>query len=241
MNHETTELLREGLTERGIEWRSGLECVTWVGDWCFVEYDYGKLAATCEPVLTPEQAIAVTLGRPKAKSHPYGYERDTGCYDSTRCECGCINDISARYCNDCGGEIEVDESAEKECYDGYSKNTVFAKKHDDGSLEFCERRYVPEDAVTLGSELPYDELLRHLENDWHISASWDGLRKFWDIGLTEDGVKLRDATHGTLTAEQVSLYLKAMAYDLQTPNPFKTLDEKKAIIERYAGEIAELD
>ena len=241
------ERFRAVLNERGVEWRSGLEGVTFVGDWCFVEYDNGKLAATCEPVLTPEQAIAVTLGekprdrteewllkacnlatqdyvaqleqevnelkgkleaatlgsdasavrlaerlrgiademrsvgassmtphdllacyarevdkvadslmfaatlgRSKAKSHPYGYERDTGAYDATRCECGCINDISATYCNDCGGDIEIDESAEKEYYDGYSKHTVFAKKHDDGSLEFCERRYVPEDAVTLG-------------------------------------------------------------------------------------------
>ena len=61
-DNRTTGLLREGLAERGIEWRSGLEGVTFVGDWCFVEYDDGKLAATCEPVLTPEQAIAATLG-----------------------------------------------------------------------------------------------------------------------------------------------------------------------------------
>lgn len=115
-DNRTTELLREGLTERGIEWRSGLDGVTFVGDWCFVEYDNGKLAATCEPVLTPDQAIAATLG---------------------------------------------------------------------------------------SGEPSYDELIRCLENDWHISASWDGLRKFWCIELTEEGVKLRDATHGTLTAEQV--------------------------------------
>jgi predicted RNA-binding Zn-ribbon protein involved in translation (DUF1610 family) len=42
-------------------------------------------------------------------------------------------------------------------------------------------------------EPPYDELLRCLENDWNISASWDGLRKFWSIGLTEEGMRLRDA------------------------------------------------
>ena len=36
------------------------------------------------------------------------------------------------------------------------------------------------------------ELLCRLENDWHIHASWDGLRKFWCIELTEEGVKLRD-------------------------------------------------
>lgn len=48
-----------------------------------------------------------------------------------------------------------------------------------------------------------DMLLRCLNNDWHISASWDGLRKFWCIELTEEGVKLRDEAHGTLTAEHV--------------------------------------
>lgn len=47
------------------------------------------------------------------------------------------------------------------------------------------------------------ELLRCLENDWHIHASWDGLRKFWCIELTEEGVRMRDAACGTLTAEQV--------------------------------------
>ena len=49
-------------------------------------------------------------------------------------------------------------------------------------------------AATLGKdEPPYDELLRCLENDWHIHASWDGLRKFWCIELTEEGVRMRDA------------------------------------------------
>ena len=68
MSGETTELLRKGLTEHGIEWRSGLDGVTWVGDWCFVEYDNGRLAATCEPVLTPEQAISATFGSEREKA-----------------------------------------------------------------------------------------------------------------------------------------------------------------------------
>lgn len=42
------------------------------------------------------------------------------------------------------------------------------------------------------TELDYGELLRCLENDWNIRASWDGLRRFWHIGLTEEGVRLRD-------------------------------------------------
>jgi len=57
-----TDELRRMLDECGVEYRCGLQGVTFVGDWCFVEYENGLLAATCEPVLTPEQAIAATLG-----------------------------------------------------------------------------------------------------------------------------------------------------------------------------------
>ena len=179
-DNRKTELLCKLLEERGAEWKDGdaayeIEWNTPDGRHCSAVYwepTFTVLVSGC----TPEQAIAATLGRPKAKSHPYGYERDTGAYDCTRCECGCINDISATYCNDCGGEIEVDESAEKEYYDGYSKHTVFAKKHDDGSLEFCERRYIPEDAAALGSEREkaLEELVKDMyrcithanEQDW---------------------------------------------------------------------------
>lgn len=59
----------------------------------------------------------------------------------------------------------------------------------------------------LGSEPPYDELLRCLENDWNIRASWDGLRRFWCIELTEEGVRLRDAErtcHRVLDSELAS-------------------------------------
>ena len=38
-----------------------------------------------------------------------------------------------------------------------------------------------------------DVLLRCLENDYGIKASWDGLRKLWCIELTEEGVRMRDA------------------------------------------------
>lgn len=77
-----------------------------------------------------------------------------------------------------------------------------------GSNNLFIQNVDPEQAIaaTLGSDKPpYDELLRCLENDWHISASWDGLRKFWCVELTEEGVRMRDARaeHGTLTAEHV--------------------------------------
>ena len=35
-------------------------------------------------------------------------------------------------------------------------------------------------------------LVTLLRNDCGIDASWDGLRKFWNIGLTEDGCLMRD-------------------------------------------------
>lgn len=73
-DNRTTELLCKLLDERGIEWRSELEGVTFVGDWCFVEYDNGKLAATCEPVLTPEQALAATLGSERDKIYDTGFD-----------------------------------------------------------------------------------------------------------------------------------------------------------------------
>ena len=74
-----------------------------------------------------------------------------------------------------------------------------------GFLSACEQDIAPEQAIaaTLG-KLPYDELLRCLENDWHISASWDGLRKFWNIELTEDGVQMRDSAWAERTCRDVS-------------------------------------
>lgn len=101
-----TENMRRLLAERGIEWRSGLEGVTFVGDWCFVEYDEGKLAATCEPVLTIEQAIAATLGsgtctRVKSGTKPDGSPR----YRCSNCKYG-IGDKRWSYCPNCGRKVE---------------------------------------------------------------------------------------------------------------------------------------
>lgn len=88
-----------------------------------------------------EKLETATLDRPKARSHPYGYEPDTGAFDATRCECGCINDISATYCNDCGGKIEIDMNAEKEIYHT-PLHFVYAIKHDDDSLELGGKKYI---------------------------------------------------------------------------------------------------
>lgn len=45
----------------------------------------------------------------KAKSKPFPIEKDTGYFDTTKCECGYLNDVSATYCGQCGGVIEVVE------------------------------------------------------------------------------------------------------------------------------------
>ena len=37
-----------------------------------------------------------------------------------------------------------------------------------------------------------DKLIRILNNDYDLSIQWDGLRKFWHVGLTDEGVRKRD-------------------------------------------------
>ena len=60
----------------------------------------------------------------------------------------------------------------------------------------------PEQAIeaTLGQreQPPYDELIEALRRDWDIEASWDGLRRFWYVGLTDEGVRKRDEREATL-------------------------------------------
>lgn len=149
-----------------------------------------------------EQAIAATLSRAKAKSYPYGYEPDTGAFDATRCECGCINDISATYCNGCGGEIEIDEHAEKEIYHTPA-HIVFAEKHDDGSLEFAGKRYI---AATLESAGVDDALalLDEMNEQQRI--------EYADYSQLNDAIAMLGS--GTLTAEQVRETVEKHWHDL---------------------------
>lgn len=43
----------------------------------------------------------------KAKARPFPVEKDTRFFDTTKCECGYLNDVSATYCGQCGCVIEV--------------------------------------------------------------------------------------------------------------------------------------
>jgi len=73
---------------------------------------------------------------------------------------------------------------------------VCAMENGEEGLVLFDHFVTPEQAVeaTLGSreQPPYDELIESLRRDWDIEASWDGLRRFWSIGLTEDGCLMRD-------------------------------------------------
>lgn len=185
MSDETTELLCKLLEERCEDYTRNDFGITWSyysDPHTATESMDGTLIVTG---LTPEQAVAATLGRLKAKAHPYGYEPDTGAFDCTRCECGCINDISATYCNDCGGEIEIDMYAEKEIYH-IPCHLVFAEKHDDGSLEFGGKRYI---AATLGNEREkaLEKLARSLyvdyRNEWPDRAEEAYAERMRELGL----------------------------------------------------------
>ena len=234
-----TDELRRLLDERGVKWRESVN----VSNCVFTVYEspiFGDIAAMDNDGtlyyyelngidVEPEQAIAATLGRPKAKSHPYGYERDTGAYDCTRCECGCINDISATYCNDCGGEIEIDESAGKEYYDGHGKHTVLAKKHDDGSLEFCERRYVPEDAATLESgKLTAEQVMaiagRHQPDycsDTHVCFDWQAITDELNAALECGECRNEWEEFGKFRCSECWLQIDAISTNTTQPMPIR--------------------
>ena len=124
-----TEVLRRLLDERGVEWESGLPTETIVrkpNDALYVERPDGRMHVYFRSYLTPEQAIAATLGP---------------CSDSSNCTDGERTDLAA---------------------------------------ENAALREQMERLVTL------------LRNDCDIEASWDGLRRFWSIGLTEGGCLMRD-------------------------------------------------
>lgn len=60
---------------------------------------------------TPEELTADWNRRAERTclAKPYEVDGETGFYDCVECECECgeVNDVSARYCNGCGGLIEV--------------------------------------------------------------------------------------------------------------------------------------
>lgn len=114
-----TERLRALLDERGVEWKChGYENHTWWGDW-FAETrpSFNGLFVKVEAVLTPEQAIAATLGRGTCRLHDCGGSFSAVNRPVWRCDCGAFmtqyTDATTyhkpRFCPNCGKRVEVDE------------------------------------------------------------------------------------------------------------------------------------
>ena len=65
-----------------------------------------------ERYVTPEQAIAATVGRGTCHLRPWEMERDTGFYDCMECDCGYVADVGDwaewHFCPNCGRKV-VDE------------------------------------------------------------------------------------------------------------------------------------
>lgn len=47
---------------------------------------------------------------------------------------------------------------------------------------------------------PYSQLLALLRDEWHIDCSWDGLRKFWNVERTDEGVSERAERDAAIAA-----------------------------------------
>lgn len=104
-----------------------------------------------------------------------------------------------------GMEHEDDEDVTR--FFGPDGFEVVMQEDIDGKLDCLTPIYLtPEQAIeaTLGprEQPPYDELIEALRRDWDIEASWDGLRRFWYVGLTDEGVRKRDEREATLGREE---------------------------------------
>lgn len=74
--------------------------------------------------------------------------------------------------------------------------------------EFSASGFTPEQAVAATlrpavpppepPDVPYDILIDELRDTWGIEASWDGLRKFWYLGWTEEYVEDMGRLHDEL-------------------------------------------
>lgn len=115
-----TDELRRMLDERGVEWSATdtyrLLVTSWNDasghSWAFVEHKDGNFSKLTAYHLTPEQAIAATLGKPERKCHVL---RCTvvrqECDDWQRFEMECGNEFMWQvqdapvWCPYCGGRI----------------------------------------------------------------------------------------------------------------------------------------
>lgn len=128
MTDNRTTKLREKLTERGVEWidesNGYADVTTFIANgvkWTVIsksylnpEHDWMTMNAER---ITPEQAIAATLGRPKVKKvrgltyDEHGgevyYLACSGCGDWVDGDLDCIGEADGpNFCHNCGGEFD---------------------------------------------------------------------------------------------------------------------------------------
>lgn len=102
-NPTATERIRAMLDERGVEWRGGLPTETIVTDpidVLYVQRTDGMIHVYIRSYLTPEQAIAATLGSCNRSSNCTNGEQTGTCHDE--------GDPSDFCCSECGVRMFTD-------------------------------------------------------------------------------------------------------------------------------------
>lgn len=79
------------------------------------------------------------------------------------------------------------------------------------ALKEAVKEIVDENSRLRNENDKMERLVTLLRNDCDIDASWDGLRNFWTIGLTEDGCLMRDRA---CKAEAENAKLRLLVQDL---------------------------
>ena len=173
-----TECLRALLDERGVEWRPiawnpKKETFYYTSDgvgFCADEYVDGVKIYT-DAIISPEQAVAATLG----PENVYTREDVEGAF---------VSGYSL-------GSLPVGSDPQ------WDQNEQTVDEH------MAELGWVRKDAAapgetptppppTMPEQPPYDLLIDLLRDEWGIDVSWDGLRRFWYVGLNEKGMRMRD-------------------------------------------------
>jgi len=117
-----TEELRRMLDERGVEWESGLPTETIVrepNDALYVERPDGRMHVYFRSYLTPEQAIAATLGPCNDSCNCTNSERtDLDAATLGRGTCHIEEHHGDWYCTGCGEMVGTCDTASELCIDG---------------------------------------------------------------------------------------------------------------------------
>ena len=200
-----TDELRRMLDERGVEYetddRNGLRETIWCDTAVFQLSPTAKMTM----IVTPEQAIAATLGSDRESELQSALNKAAGNWAKADDRLRKALSFMRIWISEDAHIGESELSAAFEKAEGLRKldaiESAITATLGSGTCAQCAKDMgAYADSLCDPLKERVNELLRCLKNDWHICASWDGLRKFWNIELTEEGVRLRDAANGTLTA-----------------------------------------